>query len=601
MAANPTVNPVPTIPDLVRGYYKKIEEEFDCPVDYEAPFDPIIDQEGHSMDRSTYRRLQPKICPLSRHPLNDENIYANSALKSLISEFFKRKRDEGANFYENYRLALVPFKAFFCSLNDKILMLDPVTDEHGCSFDRRNIERHLEENNNVCPVYHVRRAQITHLIANLALKNCIDHWFELKQAVQNIERQQQAIVVRQRESSFAIEVRTISVINDFIDFEEPPSNLHSQVLSRFLTSTNLLGRFPVWDSTFKYRDVEELIEFGDNLQNRIEKWNLDTRAVQILEEDICKALVQKQASIQMQRTDRLERQNREQEQEMRSLRRDVASRDAIVENQGQILQSQVLEIRELKQINTTLNQTIETQNQKIEGLELELGRTRAEYQKVCLENQQLKIEVLSLQKDSEEYKSKFKELEEKNRHINEMATKMACLEKEKEETAKVISQVKEEVSIEFEQKFADSQRQTTEELNQVKEAAAKREKELQHLLAASQRQAEALRLDPPKNSVNAGGKSFVHYKQPNTGGSTFNTPTLNSQNEVSDKEKASSTRSNCKKTSKITTTSTTAGLAAVGIAALASAPLLPVAVPVGAGVFVAATLAQAVYYSTKKK
>lgn len=295
------INSSRTPAQVVQEYYRKIEEQLTCPISHTISSDLVIDREGHSMDRRAYESLPAypqKICPVSNHPIEDRTIHTNLALSNLVTEFGDRRRSERDNLYENYALALVPFEVFYCKLKGRIIMKDPVVDGHICCFDRRNFEEYLDQNNNRCPIF--PSAEVTHLVTNQNLKNCIDHWVELKQALLRIDDQHQTItltarvIAGQSELSFPIKVKTLSVVSDFIDSEDPPTEEQAQIFFRFITSLSLFRRLVCWNAAFKYRNIENFFNMNDrSLHIRTVRWNLSEEANKNLYDDLFRVLFQK--------------------------------------------------------------------------------------------------------------------------------------------------------------------------------------------------------------------------------------------------------------------------------------------------------------------
>jgi len=68
--------------------------QFICPITLEIMIDPVICQDGFTYEKSAILSLKKKISPMTRSPIDTNNIIENIAIKQLIEEFNKYKQQE---------------------------------------------------------------------------------------------------------------------------------------------------------------------------------------------------------------------------------------------------------------------------------------------------------------------------------------------------------------------------------------------------------------------------------------------------------------------------------------------------------------------------
>jgi hypothetical protein len=71
-------------------------ESFLCPISQEIMQDPVITPNGISYERKTIINWLEKnsVCPITKKPLNKEQLITNYALKQAIDDYFKNQKNK---------------------------------------------------------------------------------------------------------------------------------------------------------------------------------------------------------------------------------------------------------------------------------------------------------------------------------------------------------------------------------------------------------------------------------------------------------------------------------------------------------------------------
>ncbi len=65
----------------------EIPDEYLCPISLDLMSDPVICEDGHTYDRISIMALKNNFSPITREPINKNNLIPNRLLKQMIDEF----------------------------------------------------------------------------------------------------------------------------------------------------------------------------------------------------------------------------------------------------------------------------------------------------------------------------------------------------------------------------------------------------------------------------------------------------------------------------------------------------------------------------------
>lgn len=182
------------IREAIKEYYKDLEKIVECSTYFTQMTDPHLDNKGHTLDMKAIQQLRQRNmqCPL-RHDITA--TVRNNAMRGFIEELQQRKTSDYLNDYE---LAVHPFDSFRCQSDGKTIMTDPVTDDHGHTYERNIFQSYNQAHEGRCPLMHEENdADLdSHKppISNLALKECIEKWNDLINKLEPLKDQKIEII-----------------------------------------------------------------------------------------------------------------------------------------------------------------------------------------------------------------------------------------------------------------------------------------------------------------------------------------------------------------------------------------------------------------------
>ena len=94
----------------------QIPEEFICPITLEIMYDPVICEDGNTYERSAILQLHDSVSPLTRTPINRNNLIPNRALKESINTY---KNNLQNNIIENDTTDSISFNNYMIELKIK--------------------------------------------------------------------------------------------------------------------------------------------------------------------------------------------------------------------------------------------------------------------------------------------------------------------------------------------------------------------------------------------------------------------------------------------------------------------------------------------------